>query len=110
MEIILTVVALFLAWFLGALYGWHAHTRMVERNIRHFIHAMHEDLNQSMIKIKIERHNDMMYVYDLETNQFMAQGKTEKELTEQLRTKFPGKGFAASNEDIKESGLRNESI
>jgi hypothetical protein len=52
----------------------------------------------------------MMYVYDLETNQFMAQGKTEKELTEQLRTKFPGKGFAASNEDIKESGLRNESI
>ena len=110
MEILLTVLALFGAWLFGALYGWQAHSRMVERNIRHFIHAMHEDITSNFIKIKIERHNDMLYVYDLETNQFMAQGKNEQELTNQLREKFPGKGFAASNEDIKESGLRNESI
>lgn len=110
MEIILTLIALFFAWFLGALYGWHAHERMVNRNIRNFIHDIREDFTSNVIQIKIERHQDTMYVYDLKTNNFMAQGKNEKELTEILRSKFPGKSFAASQKDIEESGLKNESV
>ena len=107
MEILLTVLALFGAWLFGALYGWQAHSRMVERNIRHFIHAMHEDITSNFIKIKIERHNDMLYVYDLETKQFMAQGKSEEELTKALNEKYPGKRFAATEQELLASGIKS---
>jgi hypothetical protein len=48
----------------------------------------------------------MTYIYDKETKQFMAQGKTREELKTILHEKFPGKKFAASETEIKD-GLRD---
>lgn len=100
MEIILTVLAIFLVWFVGALYGWHAHERMVRRNLRHAIHEFQEHINETHIRIKIEKHNGMLYVYDNTTHNFMAQGKDRFDLEKQLQDKFPGKRFAAEPTDI----------
>jgi hypothetical protein len=100
MEIILTMMSLFVVWFIGALYGWHAHERMIERNLRHAIHEFQEHINETHIRIKIEKHNDMLFVYDFTTNVFMAQGKDRYEIEKQLQDKFPGKRFAAEPTDI----------
>ena len=100
MEIILTMMSLFVVWFIGALYGWHAHERMVQRNLRHAIHEFQEHINETHIRIKIEKHNDMLFVYDFTTNVFMAQGKDRYEIEKQLQDKFPGKRFAAEPTDI----------
>jgi len=100
MEIILTMMSLFVVWFIGALYGWHAHERMVQRNLRHAIHEFQEHINETHIRIKIEKHNDMLFVYDFTTNVFMAQGKARYEIEKQLQDKFPGKRFAAEPTDI----------
>jgi len=99
-EIIVTLLTLFTAWFIGALYGWHAHERMVRRNLRHAIHEFQEHINDTHIRIKIEKHDGMLYVYDNNTNAFMAQGKDRSEIEKQLEIKFPGKRFAAEPTDI----------
>ena len=100
MEIILTVLALFLVWFIGALYGWHAHERMVLRSLRYAIHELQEHINETHIRIKIEKHDGILYVYDNTTHVFMAQGKDRFEIEKQLQDKFPGKRFAAEPTDI----------
>jgi len=58
-------------------------------------------LEQEPIQITIEKHGDMIYVYNKETKQFMAQGKTQGELEKILLEKFPGKRFAASESDLE---------
>ena len=100
LEIILTVASVFVIWFVGCLYGWQAHERMVRRNLRHAIHEFQEHINETHIRIKIEKHNDMLYVYDNTTHVFMAQGKDRYEIEKQLQDKFPGKRFAAEPTDI----------
>jgi hypothetical protein len=100
LDIIVTVMALFIAWMFGAVQGWQAHERMVRRNIRHAIHEFEEHINETHIKIKIEKHNDMLFVYDFTTHAFMAQGKNRDEVEKQLEIKFPGKRFAAEPSDL----------
>ena len=109
-EILVTMFIVTLIWFVGVIYGWNAHKSVVERRIKDFSEHIIEHISKDVIEISIERHDGVMYVYDLETQAFMAQGKNARELETVLREKFPRKTFAASTKDIKESGLRNESI
>ena len=100
LDIIVIVVLVFVVWLIGAVQGWQAHERMVRRNLRHAIHEFQEHINETHIRIKIEKHNDMLYVYDNTTHVFMAQGKDRYEIEKQLQDKFPGKRFAAEPTDI----------
>jgi hypothetical protein len=111
-EILIAVLSLFFAWFIGALYGWNAHDRMVHRTVRNAIQEFEHNVVSSRIKIKIELHNSMLFAYDYETKQFMAQGRTQRELEKQLQEKFPDKMFAAEPEDIylMRNGVKHESI
>jgi hypothetical protein len=110
MEYIVFSVVLVFVWFVGAMYGWNLHQKVVNRRISTAIDKFAGSIEDNIIKVKLERHNDMLYMYQLDTHQFMAMGKTEEELTNVLKEKFPGKTFAASTKDIEESGLKNESI
>jgi hypothetical protein len=100
LEIIVLVIILLGVWYIGALFGWQAHDRMLRRNIRYSINEFEEYIEDTYIKIKIEKHNDMLYVYDNTTHAFMAQGKTRKDIEQELQNKFPGKRFAAQTEEI----------
>jgi ribonuclease HIII len=100
LEIIVMVVVLFVTWLVGAVQGWQAHERMVRRNLRHAIHEFEEHINETHIKIKIEKHNGMLFVYNYDTNAFMAQGTNRVEIEKQLQEKFPNKKFAAETSQI----------
>jgi len=91
----------------GAAYGFYVHKREVDRRLNNIMYAFQQDLNENVIQISLERHNDTIYVYDRQTKQFMAQGKTGKEVEDELVAKYPNKKFAASTEDIIKSGLKN---
>lgn len=110
MEYIVFSVVLVFVWFVGAMYGWNLHQKVVSRHIHSAINKLTGSIEDDIIKVKLERHNGVIYMYQLDTHQFMAMGKDEEELTKILRDKFPGKTFAASTKDIEESGLKNESI
>jgi hypothetical protein len=91
----------------GAVYGFYVHKREVDRKLNNIMYAFQQEITENVIRISLERHNDMIFVYDLQTKQFMAQGRTGKEVEDELMAKFPNKKFAASTEDIIRSGLKN---
>jgi len=98
-------------WIMGAVYGWYARERHAKRTIGKFMSEVEsatvKAINESVIQIKIEKNNGIFYVWNKETNDFMGQGKTKRELEDALMKRYPDKKFAA---DPKELKVLNESI
>jgi hypothetical protein len=92
-------------WFLGAVYGWYARERHAKRTIDRFFSGVEETIdeqvNDSVIPIKIDRHSGVFYVYNKDTEEFMGQGNTRKDLEFNLAKRFPDKKFAADKESLK---------
>jgi predicted negative regulator of RcsB-dependent stress response len=108
MEIILAVVLTFVVWIMGAVSGWNAREKHAKKQVEtHFknIQEFVEEQEEEQIHIIIEKHNDMLYVYDKDTNQFMAQGSTKEDVEKVLIQRFPGKRFACHESVLKEVGF-----
>lgn len=98
-------------WVLGAVYGWYARERHAKRTIDRFVSHLEEEvekeIDDSVIHISIEKHNGTFFVYKKETNEFMGQGTTRKELEQNLAKRFPEKKFAADKDNLR---ILNESL
>lgn len=92
-------------WVMGAVYGWYSRERHARRTVERFFSGVAEDIDNtardSVIPIKIDRHNGIFYVYNKDTEEFMGQGSTQKELEGNLAKRFPDKKFAADKENLK---------
>jgi hypothetical protein len=110
MEYLTVVFLMMVIFFLGGLWGWNAREKFAERQLDKFIERFEEKVDETVIKVKLEKHKDMIYMYRLSDNLFMAQGRNEQEITEVLKKKFPEKVFAASTADLKDCGFKDESI
>jgi hypothetical protein len=64
-----------------------------------------EDLDEEMVPINIEKHDNAFFVYDVSDNSFMAQGNTRGELEMNLAKRFPEKKFLASPTNLREIGF-----
>jgi len=64
-----------------------------------------EDLDEEMVPINIEKHDNAFFVYDVSDNSFMAQGSTRGELELNLAKRFPDKKFLASPTNLREIGF-----
>lgn len=108
-ELIIFVVALVIGWYARE---WHATVmmnRFLERVESNTMEAL-QKIKENLIKIKIEKHDEGFFVYGLDDNEFMAQGATRTELEENLRKRYPGKTFAAEEDNLKEVGFSHESV
>lgn len=108
-ELIVVIFAFVIGWYARE---WHA-TIVMNRFMNRFEEKTRdalEKIQENLIKIKIEKHNDMFFVYGLEDDEFMAQGSTRKELEDNLRKRYPGKTFAAESDNLKEVGFSHESV
>jgi predicted negative regulator of RcsB-dependent stress response len=108
MEIILLVVFTFVVWVMGAVSGWNAREKHAKTQVeKHFqrIQEFVEEEQEEQIHIIIEKHNDMLYVYDKDTKQFMAQGSSKEDVEKVLVERFPGKRFACPESILKEVGF-----
>lgn len=107
--IMIAIVSFIAGWYVRE---WHATIKMnqfinkVERNTLEKL----EEIRRNVIKIKIEKHEQRFFVYALEDNEFMAQGDSRKELEENLRKRYPGRTFAAEEDNLKEVGFSHESF
>jgi hypothetical protein len=107
MELILLLVFTFVIWIMGALSGWNARENHAKKQVeKHFknIQEFVED-QEELLHIVIEKHNDMLFVYDRDTEQFMAQGSTREAVEKVLVERFPGKRFACHETTLKEVGF-----
>ena len=101
----LFIILLFTFCF-GFLLGWHQREQWAKKKVDSLLDQLNTSLDkqisESQIQIKIEKHNDVLYVFNKETDEFMGQGKTRKELEDSLMVKYPNKVFLATTENLKE--------
>jgi hypothetical protein len=98
---VVILIGLIMLFLIGATYGWLLHQRFIVGRIKTLMSNISNSNDKEVIEINIEKHGDMIYVYDRETKQFMAQGKTREELEKILLEKFPGKRFAAPESQLE---------
>jgi hypothetical protein len=103
------IIAVAVVGVLGFFSGWKTRERAAQLRVDELLSNIGEELEEqaqaSIIKITIEQHDGVYYVYDMEDSSFMAQGVTRKDLEVDLATKFPGKTFAATKENLAEIGF-----
>ena len=88
--------------------GWNARERHAKEVLKSLVQDMEEDTRKEAddeIKITIDKHNDCYFVYRMEDQTFMAQGRTRKELEDRLMQSFPGKKFACARDNLVEVGF-----
>ena len=86
--------------------GWKARERHAKEVLKSLVQEIEEDTNtEAEIKITIDKHNDCYYVYRMEDQSFMAQGKTRNELEHSLMKLFPGKKFACAHDNLVKVGF-----
>jgi hypothetical protein len=93
---------------LGFAFGWTSREAAAKRRVEQFVKQLEseEDQSDELIRIKIEKHSDVYYVYaDADNGEFMAQGASMKELEDALAKRYPEKKFAATPENLKEMGF-----
>lgn len=103
------IIAVSVISVLAFIAGWNARekaaTRRIDEILNETTEQVREHIRQNVIKIKIEQNQGCYYVYNLENNSFMGQGKTRQELEDTLASKYPGKTFAAEHSNLVEMGF-----
>ena len=63
-------------------------------------------LKEKVIQVDIEKHNDVFYLFEKDTNRFIAQGTNFDELREHCVTRFKDKSVVANEDQMKQLGLK----
>jgi hypothetical protein len=95
---------LFLVFVVGVVVGWLWHAKLVFRKIAEDPDRMIRMLQAVKIikldnsddqpfELKVERHNDAIYLFRNDTNEFLAQGTTLQEALELVNKRFPDMNF-----------------
>jgi restriction endonuclease S subunit len=104
-------ILLILIFVGGVGWGWRLREKMAVQNMQKILdnveesaEELEEDLNR--IPVTIERLNSQLFVYSMEDSSFMAQGDDWKEVEERLSSRYPGKKFHATRENLIEMGFK----
>lgn len=101
-------LSIFAVFILGFILGWVLREEMAKRRVDALLNQLGSELEtvaKDLINIKIEQHSGMYYVFNKETDEFMAQAPTRQELEDSLAERYPEKRFAATPENLKEVGF-----
>jgi hypothetical protein len=97
---------------LGFILGWILREELAKRRVDKLLAELEGDIEEksdairkNTIPIKIEIHNGAYYVFNTDTDEFMAQGKTRPELEIELAKRHPEKRFIATPDNLKEVGF-----
>jgi hypothetical protein len=104
-EILILIVGLVAGWMLREWLAMYRMTQIMNQFEVHVQEQVEEEM-ENMIPIFIEQHDDKFYVYQQEGGFFMAQGKTRRELEDNLMKRYPGKKFAANTSNLHEVGFK----
>lgn len=97
--IFIGIVAGVVAGIMLILYSRHMHFKRINRMLM-AANGMLEALEESVIDTRIEFDDNIMRAYNMETDEFLAQGKTWDELNSVLRNRFPDKMFNVKQDQI----------
>ena len=70
------------------------------------IKDMQAQMKNSIILVEIEKHDDIFYLYDKDTREFIAQGTNFDEIRERCKTRFKDRAVVADESQMEQLGLK----
>jgi hypothetical protein len=65
-----------------------------------------KQIKEQIIHVNIEKHGNMFYLYEKDTNRFIAQGTSFDEVKENCEARFKGKSVVGNEEQMNQLGLK----
>lgn len=78
------------------------YVKLLEKKLEQKLSETIENLKKTIIPARIEAAGTVLYMYNRETNEFLAQGNSFMELEKAARLKFPGKLFNVPQRELDE--------
>lgn len=100
--IVVSVISFVWGWKTRETVAIHQTNKMFET----IAHKLEEE-ESNLIKIKIEKHDGILFAYRYDDSMFITQASDRKELEEKLSEKYPGKRFGCTEDNLKEIGFRS---
>lgn len=64
-----------------------------------------KELKDKIILVTIEKHDGVLYLFEKDSDRFIAQGKTKEEIMEHCKKRFPNQSVIANESDAKNYNL-----
>ena len=113
------IIEALLLWAGGFMVGWWlANYRLISRMLNNpdiTIKLLEKYKREDTVvkttdtkSVRVERHADMIYLFNSETNEFLAQGKTLQEALELVNKRYPDANFVGhmSKEEADALGIK----
>ena len=106
--LLIIIVGIFIGWKWREISAIQLHRKMQEEKQESRIQELAEKIQGTFIEATIEKIGDIFYMHNKETGEFLAQGNTSDELSENLRSRFPDKRFVMQKKDLNAIGIYHE--
>ncbi len=67
---------------------------------------LQEKVKKAIIKVNVEKHGDVFYLFEKETDRFIAQGRDADEIKTVLEKYYPNKTVFADKQHLETIGLK----
>lgn len=92
----------------GGILGWFMRERYARYVLRHIVQEAVAERQRAeedtLVSVMVHRRGDMFYMYNASTEEFLAQGRTHEEVTDNLKARFPDIKFMANPKNLTEVG------
>ena len=99
------LLGIFLGWALTQIIGGYLRAKLLLEIHEKIKEAAEEETKERWIMVNVEQHDGIFYLYEKNTDQFIAQGKTMEELSQRCRELFKDHTVIADENDLKSFGL-----
>jgi hypothetical protein len=102
------LIVYFLIFLVGFILGWVQRERVAMNRVETLLEKFGDiaygeevpDDRDDYIRLTIEKHANILYIYNAETNEFVGQGSTKEEIKTVLKRKYPEGRFAVEQESM----------
>jgi hypothetical protein len=102
MQILISIIGGFiLGWFIREAVAMHKIKGIVKT-----IEEKEQPQKPNELRVKIEKHKDMFYLFSEADDMFIAQGATKDEVTEVLKKRYSAITVVADPDNVKEVGFK----
>lgn len=85
---------------------WQAYLTAKNEALVEQIKDMQAQIKNTVIHVDIEKHDDIFYLYDKDTREFIAQGSNFEEVKQRCEARFKGKAVVADEHQMQLLGFK----
>jgi len=98
------IVGAAIAWLILKLVA--GYLRAKNEVLKKELEVLNKNLKEKFISCDIEKHGEVFYLFEKETDRFIAQGRNMDELKQHCDSRFKTQIIVADNEQLEKFGLK----